>query len=203
MPHSKIIYLDHNIVNKISAPSLTGEWKNQRELILALRQSGYKFALSAWHIYELVRAQDNDIIERYCSFVRKLNPVFISHHSYVKCQEIDYFLQKKFDSKPLKTATWLNTSVVQMLATYDNNSLPIDITFKSVVDELKANPSWVESICQQAEKSTGAIEINRCAEVSGLLAAQQQVINRGYFSKFAPKNISADQLEYLVRPLHN
>jgi hypothetical protein len=69
----------------------------QRKHAAELNKYGYRFALSAWNMYELARSNNIKHIEQCCDFVDELNPVWVNNNFSVKAQEIDRYLAIEFD----------------------------------------------------------------------------------------------------------
>jgi hypothetical protein len=195
------IYLDHNVVVDISgvpgapdAPALLNHAKTLQTL-------GNRFVLSAWNMYELARSIDQQHVDQCCRFVEELHPLWVSDSRKVKSQEIDRFLQPKFDSiGPVRNRSFtpFSETVAEMWATFGESSLP-DETFTNSVAQLRAHPDFVSNIDQAAMETPAAILTGRQAHRDGRARLLQGSIDREFLELFLPEGDRNQQLDYLMQ----
>jgi hypothetical protein len=109
-----IIYLDHNVIATVAGLPPDPRAPAWHEAIKKLAAADHRFALSAWHAYELANSGNQEHIESYCNFVKNIRPLWLSNSHFVKRKEISLFLKQDGDH-PVPV---FNPSIAQMWTTY-------------------------------------------------------------------------------------
>ncbi|MQR02788.1 hypothetical protein [Glaciimonas soli] len=150
----KTIYLDHNVISSVGGIPAAKDAEHQRNHAAALRKCGYRFALSAWNIYELARSNDIKHIEQCCDFVDVLDPVWVNSNFSVKAQEIDRYLAIEFDRiGPVRSRSVVpfSTTVSDMWSSY---GLPGDAKLAAQQGVLAELRTYLDARDLPAKKAT-------------------------------------------------
>lgn len=172
-----IIYLDHNIIATVAGLPPDPRAPEWRAAIQMLADDGNRFALSAWHAYELANFHDQKHVDACCDFVRTIRPLWLSNSQFVKREEIMRFLKHGGDH----TTPVFNPSIAQMWTTY-NQPFTIGETFANTVQLLRTSPGALVEIDRAAAETPNAILVARQAKVEGRYVATQPIVDREYFS---------------------
>ncbi|MDE2430203.1 MAG: hypothetical protein KGM99_15890 [Burkholderiales bacterium] len=197
----KTIYLDHNVISSVGGIPAAKDAAHQRNHAAALRKCGYRFALSAWNIYELARSNDIKHIEQCCDFVDELDPVWVNNNFSVKEQEIDRYLAIEFDRVgPVRSRLVVpfSTTVSDMWSSYGLPSRNRD-TFRASVLALHHAPKKMGEIERSANTTPNAILVARRAQQLGTLSFFDSIVDRQYFAALVPKGTPPEQIEFLVK----
>lgn len=173
-------YLDYNIVATAagSPPGRhTASWK---AAIDALSGAGYRFALSAWHAYELAKSNNQEHVESCCEFIEEIKPLWLSNSVFIKRDEIARFLNHA-NGKINYPARAFNPSIAQMWTTY-GGIIKIGETFRNTVHELRNAPGALAQISNVAAETPDAIQAGRDALADGRYKATQHLVDQEYFS---------------------
>ncbi|MES2190175.1 MAG: hypothetical protein V4454_08635 [Pseudomonadota bacterium] len=199
------IYLDYNVISTIGGIPQAADASEQRNRVLELKNLGFQFSLSAWHMYELARSNNSQHIEQCCDFVEQLEPLWISNNTAVKRQEVDRYLQPVFHAVgPVRSRTIepLHESVADMWASYGGEGSR-DETFRASVHALRQKPEYLETVRQAAALTPSAIAAGRDAYRAGLLKSLDSMVDRAYFLNLVPEKTPHEQIEYLVQTTKN
>ncbi|WP_211441228.1 hypothetical protein [Collimonas humicola] len=197
----KTIYLDHNVISSVGGIPATKDAERQRNHAADLRKCGYRFALSAWNMYELARSNDIKHIEQCCDFVDELDPVWVNNNFSVKAQEIDRYLAIEFDrigpvrSRPVVP---FSMTVSDMWSSYRLPSHAGD-TFRASVLGFHRSPKNMREIERVANEMPDAILVARRAQQLGTLDFFDSIVDRQYFATMAPRSAPPEQINFLLK----
>jgi hypothetical protein len=175
-----IVYLDYNIIAKAVGLPHSPHAALWRAAIEALQVEGYRFALSAWHAYELAKSDNQAHVDVCCGFVEAIRPLWLSNSVFIKRDEITQFLNNAngYDVYPVRA---LNPSIAQMWMTY-GGIMKIGETYRNTVHEIRNTPGALDRIDNAAAETRGAIQAGRDALADGRYKATQHIVDRDYFS---------------------
>jgi hypothetical protein len=199
----KTIYLDHNVVSGIAGIPAAPDAETLRAYATELKKSGYRFALSAWNMYELARSDDIKHVEQCCAFVEELDPIWVSNTHTVKSQEVARYLQPIFDCiGPVrsKVVVPFHLTVAEMWSTYGGPTRP-DETFRGTVLALRSDPRNIERVERAANLTPNAILTGRQAKQNGALKFFKFIIDRGYFEGLVPRGTPSQQVNFLMKTI--
>jgi hypothetical protein len=111
------VYLDYNIIAKVAGLPSSPHAALWRAAIEGLQDAGYRFALSAWHAYELAKSDNQAHVDACCGFVEAIRPLWLSNSVFIKRDEITRFLNYA-SVNDVYTVRALNPSIAQMWTTY-------------------------------------------------------------------------------------
>jgi len=197
----KTIYLDHNVISSVGGIPGAKDAERQRNHAVELRKCGYRFALSAWNMYELARSNNIKHIEQCCDLVDALDPVWVNNNFSVKAQEIDRCLAMEFDrigpvrSRPIVS---FSTTVSEMWSSYGLPAHAGD-TFRASVlafHHARANMGVVERV---ADATPDVILAARRAQRLGTLKFLESTVDRQYLAAMVPKDTPAAQIDFLLK----
>jgi hypothetical protein len=177
------IYLDHNVIVGIAGNPRWSDSESELVCVERIKAHGIRFVLSAWHMYELARSEDAEHRRRCCEFVEALQPLWAKNPISVKRAEIQRFLSIDPGSDALEPSAInaFSDSVDNMWSSYGESGIT-DQTFTSVVDALRADPVYLQSVIDAAELTPDAILTGRQARQDGRLSAAEPIIDRQYFA---------------------
>jgi len=196
----KTIYLDHNVISSVAGIPAAKDAEHQRNHAAELRKCGYRFALSAWNMYELARSNDIKHIEQCCDFVDELDPAWVNNNFSVKAQEIDRYLAIEFDRiGPVRSRSIIpfSMTVSDMWSTYSSNSRADD-TFRASVMAFHRAQKNMGIVERAANATPDAILAARRAQRLGTLNVFDTVVDRQYFAAMLPKGTPAAQIDFLL-----
>lgn len=196
------VYLDYNIIAKVAGlppDQHAGEW---RTAIKRLSEAGYRFALSAWHGYELAKSLNHDHVKACCDFVEEINPIWLSDSCFVRREEIENFLNVAYRGNAaggkLPNAAF-NQTFSQMWSTFGGEVIVND-SFRHMVQELRSTPGAIDEIKEAAAETPAAILTGREAQKDGRYAAYAPIIDREFYRDLVnPREAGA--LEFILK--HN
>jgi len=190
MDTPQTVYVDYNILTWATGTNPRPDSSAVRQELLALRDAGYRIALSAWHIYELAASENDDYIARVSSLADELSPVWVSNPAYVKRQELKRFLHPATAGD----VPAFNTYLSQMWATY-SGIVFVGEPLAQVVQSIRH--TGLDGLRKAASETPDAIQIGRAALADGRLKANEPIIDRGYFTMFLPRE-DAPRVDYLL-----
>lgn len=197
----KTIYLDHNVISSVGGIPAADDAAHQRNHAAELRKCGYRFALSAWNMYELARSSDIKHIEQCCDFVDELDPIWVNNNYSVKAQEIDRCLAIEFDRiGPVRSRSVIpfSSTVSEMWASYGLPTHAKDTFRASVLAFHRAQKNMGE-IARVANATPDAILSARRAQQLGTLKLLESVVDRQYFAAMVPKGTPSEQINFLLQ----
>lgn len=190
------IYVDYNLIVIAAGIPVHADAEKIQGAFFSLAERGFRFALSAWHAYELARSKSQEQVDACCTFIEKLDPIWMSNGNYVKRKELAHFLSKKdglmIKPKPLNEQAF-NTEVSQMWSTYGGPVL-VGETFRDAVHAIKKTPGALSLIDAAAKETPGAILTGRAAVANGQLGDTELIIDQEYFTHliepFSPESLA-------------
>lgn len=195
------VYLDYNVISHIAGVPNKANAEDLRKHLLELKTDGYRFALSAWHMYELARSNCQLHVDQCCALVEEILPLWVSNTQSVKRQEVDRYLQPIFDKVgPVRNRNFIpfNETVSLMWKTYSDDLIVHNENFRGSVAALRVDPNDIANIDRAANETPQAILMNRIAHKAGILE-DIPYIDRDYLKNLLPSRHSTQQLEYLEK----
>jgi hypothetical protein len=176
-----VTYVDYNIIVIAARLPVNTRAEEARAQFVVLMNAGHRFALSAWHAFELAKSDRQDHIDACCQFVEALGPLWLSNSRYVKREELHRFLYGAPDGRPVSV---FNDCVWQMWATYDEGgAILIGDSFNNTVRQLRQTPGAVAQVQAEAAQTPGATRIARAARDLGV-NVEKQLVDSEYFAMY-------------------